>query len=157
MILVPRKFISLLFTALLAISFGLSCVAATQSNTQSQKLSTEAFLNKYRTMQTVSRGGLTFLKCINMSATAYTAKQGARTASGLTVGEGKIAVDRRIIPLGTKLYVASTDGSKDYGFAVASDTGGAIKNNKIDVFFNTYSKCIQFGRRNVKVYILSQY
>ena len=46
-----------------------------------------------------------------------------------------MAVDPKVIPLGTKLYVKSLDGRPDYGFASAEDTGGAIK-NKIDLYFN---------------------
>ena len=65
-----------------------------------------------------------------------------------------MAVDPRVIPLGTRLYVQSLDGSSDYGFAVAEDTGGAIKGNKIDLFFETAEQVRQFGRRRVKVYIL---
>ncbi len=55
---------------------------------------------------------------------------------------------------GYKLYVESLDSTKDYGFCVAEDTGGAIKGNKIDLFFNTAGEVKQFGRRKVKVYIL---
>ncbi|SKA82751.1 Uncharacterized conserved protein YabE, contains G5 and tandem DUF348 domains [Clostridium sp. USBA 49] len=63
-------------------------------------------------------------------------------------GYSTIAVDPRIIPYGTKLYI------EGYGYAIAEDTGGAIKGRKIDVFFNTNRECMQWGRRNVKVYIL---
>ena len=48
----------------------------------------------------------------------------------------------------------SLDGTKDYGFCTAEDTGGAIKNNRIDLFFNTAKEVRNFGRRKVKVYIL---
>ena len=67
---------------------------------------------------------------------------------------GAVAVDPRVIPLGTKLYVESLDNTKDYGFCVAEDTGGAIKGNKIDLFFNTAGEVKNFGRRKVRVYIL---
>ena len=65
-----------------------------------------------------------------------------------------MAVDPRVIPLGTKLYIESLDNTKDYGFAIAEDKGSAIKGNKIDLFFNTSAECKSFGRRNVKVYVL---
>jgi 3D (Asp-Asp-Asp) domain-containing protein len=56
--------------------------------------------------------------------------------------------------LGTKLYIESLDGSSDYGFAIAEDTGGAIKGYKIDLFYNSNAEAMRFGRRDVKVYIL---
>lgn len=72
----------------------------------------------------------------------------------MKAGPGVVAVDPRVIPLGTRLYIASTDGTADYGYALPGDTGGAIKGNKIDLFFSTASQVRQFGRRNVTVYIL---
>ncbi|KPU27553.1 hypothetical protein TR13x_05365 [Caloranaerobacter sp. TR13] len=113
-----------------------------------------------------SRGNVKFEKSIIMSATAYdlsyesTGKRPGDkgygiTAMGTKVRHGVVAVDPRVIPLGTKLYIQSLDGTKDYGFAVAEDTGGAIKGNKIDLFFESRSKALAFGRRKVKVYILS--
>ncbi len=114
---------------------------------------------------TTSRGDTRYKRVITMNASAYDssyASTGKRpgnkyygiTASGTKARPGVVAVDPRVIPLGTKLYIESLDGTKDYGFAVAEDTGGAIKGNKIDLYFNTYSECINFGRRNVKVYVL---
>ncbi len=76
------------------------------------------------------------------------------TASGTKARPGVVAVDPRVIPLGTRLYVQSLDGTKDYGFAIAEDKGGAIKGNKIDLFFETANEVRRFGRRKVKVYIL---
>ncbi len=48
------------------------------------------------------------------------------TASGTKARVGAVAVDPRVIPLGTKLYVESLDGTKDYGFCTAEDTGGGL-------------------------------
>jgi len=76
------------------------------------------------------------------------------TASGTRAKYGTVAVDPRVIPLGTRMYIESADGSFVYGYCVAEDTGGAIKGNKVDLFFGSYSECMQFGRRNVNVYIL---
>jgi len=76
------------------------------------------------------------------------------TASGTYAKPGTVAVDPRVIPLGTRMYIESADGSFVYGYCVAEDTGGAIKGNKVDLFFNTNYECMQFGRRNVNVYIL---
>lgn len=76
------------------------------------------------------------------------------TASGMQCGVGIIAVDPKVIPLGTRLYVEAVDGSWSYGYCIAGDTGGAIKGNRIDLFFNTASECQNFGRRSAKVYII---
>nr|WP_243187404.1 3D domain-containing protein [Clostridium celatum] len=91
-------------------------------------------------------------KTFTMEATAYTG--GGITAMGLPVvrdpnGLSTIAVDKSIIPLGSKVYVSG------YGVAIASDTGGAIKGNIIDVYLNTYEECVQWGRRTVTVDILA--
>ena len=100
-----------------------------------------------------SNNGLNYSRVINMNATAYSpdpAENGGYsvTALGTPLRRGVVAVDRRVIPLGTKLYI------EGYGYARAEDTGGAIKGNKIDLLFNTKAECRNFGRRNVKVYIL---
>ena len=85
-------------------------------------------------------------------ATAYTdnaqsqGKWVGQTASGMKPQVGVIAVDPKVIPLGTKLYV------EGYGNCVAGDTGGDIKGMRIDLFKNTQSECTSWGRRKVKVY-----
>lgn len=76
------------------------------------------------------------------------------TASGMQARYGVVAVDPKVIPLGTKLYITSLDGSWTYGEAIAGDTGGAIKGNRVDLFFDSYSECINFGRRQAMVYII---
>jgi len=112
-----------------------------------------------------SRGETKFSRSVTMTATAYDLSYASTgktpgdryygiTASGTKARPGAVAVDPKVIPLGTKLYVQSLDGTKDYGFAIAEDTGGAIKGNKIDLFFNTAKECRNFGRRNVKVFVL---
>jgi len=70
------------------------------------------------------------------------------TAIGLRAGKGVVAVDPRVIPLGTRLYV---DG---YGECVAADVGGAIKGRRIDLGFDTYRQALSWGRRTVRVRIL---
>jgi uncharacterized protein YabE (DUF348 family) len=112
-----------------------------------------------------SRGETRFKDSFVMEATAYdlsyasTKKRpGDRyygiTASGTRARPGTVAVDPKVIPLGTKLYVQSLDGTRDYGFAIAEDVGGAIKGNRIDLFFESSGEVKTFGRRNVKVYII---
>lgn len=103
----------------------------------------------------VAGGTINYSKKITVTATAYTAT-GNRTASGRPAQVGVIAVDPKVIPLGTKLYVESVDegGSWSYGYCIAGDTGGAIKGNKIDLYYNSRGECIQFGRRSATVYVL---
>ncbi len=106
-------------------------------------------------------GNVEIKKTITMNASAYDnspqsqGKWVGKTATGIKPRVGVVAVDPRVIPLGSKLYIESLDGSKDYGHAVAGDTGGAIKGNRIDLFFNTRGEVMNFGRRQVKVHILN--
>ena len=91
-----------------------------------------------------------------MTATAYTAGHdgvGTRTATGTTVRKGVVAVDRKVIPLGTKMFIVANGGIV-YGSAVAEDSG--IRGNKVDLYHDTYNECIQFGRRGCTVYILEE-
>ena len=112
-----------------------------------------------------SRGGFRFATEFDMVATAYDLSYESCgkypddpyygiTASGTKAQPGTVAVDPSVIPLGTKLYIASTDGSPDYGYATALDTGGAIKGNRVDLFMEDNTDALNFGIRQVKVYIL---
>ena len=99
---------------------------------------------------------LNYTDVFQVKATAYDPSAGTRTATGQKAQVGIIAVDPDIIPLGTKLYVESADGGKSwvYGYCVAGDTGGAIQDYKIDLFFNTHQEAMNFGVRQANVYIL---
>ena len=103
----------------------------------------------YGTRSTVSRGGqdLRFSRSLHVTATAYS-HTGNRTRTGTWPGVGTIAVDPKVIPLGSRLYV---DG---YGQGKALDIGSAIKGNRIDVFLDTEAEAERWGRKNVKVYVL---
>lgn len=104
-------------------------------------------------IEKTSRSGEKYLskKTLYMEATAYSG--GGLTATGKAVthnpsGISTIAVDPRVIPLGSLVEVSG------YGLAVASDTGGLIKGNIIDVYFNSASECSSWGRKyNVEVNI----
>jgi len=84
---------------------------------------------------------------LNVEATAYT-YTGNKTATGVEPREGLIAVDPKVIAMGSKVYV------EGYGYAIAADTGGAIRGNRIDVFFPTFRQCIDWGRKSVHIYVL---
>lgn len=88
---------------------------------------------------------------LTMIATAYTANCfgcSGITAIGRAAGHGIVAVDPRVIPLGTHLYIPG------YGQAVAGDTGGAIRGNRIDLGFNSHGDAMSFGRRPITVYVI---
>ncbi|WP_423800290.1 ubiquitin-like domain-containing protein [Neobacillus sp. SAB-20_R2A] len=103
----------------------------------------------------VSRGEAPAGKELYVSSTAYTAYCNGcsgRTATGFNLRSNPdakiIAVDPNIIPLGTKVYV------EGYGYAVAADTGGAIKGYIIDVFMPTKADAYRWGRKKVKITIM---
>lgn len=88
-------------------------------------------------------------------ATAYT-YTGHNCATGVAPQPGYIAVNPKVIPYGTKMYIRTADGSFIYGYAVAADTGGFVNSHPtgVDLFMSTRSACISFGVRNVEIYIL---
>ena len=95
---------------------------------------------------------------MTVQATAYTYVSGSPNicATGVKAQTGYIAVNPKVIPYGTKMYIKSSDGKFIYGYAIAADTGGFVKTNptNVDLFLNTYDECAQFGRRNVEIWIL---
>ena len=100
---------------------------------------------------------LAYSKVITCTATAYTTGHdgvGTRTSTGTRVRHGTVAVDPKTIPYGTKMYIVTSDGSIVYGVAAAEDTGGGMHGNRLDLYYDTYNECIQFGRRTCTVYIL---
>ncbi len=103
---------------------------------------------------TVAPNGKDAKRVIVMQATAYDPTAGSKTAMGTRARVGAVAVDPKVIPLGSKLYIESMDGFASYGYATAEDTGGAIKGNRIDLYYNSNAEANRFGRRNVKVYVL---
>jgi len=88
-------------------------------------------------------------------ATAYT-YTGNNCSTGVAPKPGYIAVNPKVIPYGTKMYIKTADGKYIYGYAVAADTGGFIRNypTGVDLFMTTESACVSFGVRNVEIYIL---
>lgn len=107
-----------------------------------------------RTGYKTSRGSFQRGRVLTMKASAYDPSPQTipgttgRTANGMKAQFGVVAVDPRFIPLGTLLFV------EGYGFAIAADTGGAIKGNRIDLCYNSRRTALQFGRRTVRVHIL---
>lgn len=104
-----------------------------------------------------SRGEFRSKRIVKMSASAYDPGPRScgryatgRTSLGLRAGHGVVAVDPKIIKLGSRLYI------EGYGFAVAGDVGSAIKGRRIDLGFGSYREAIRFGRKNVNVHVLKK-
>lgn len=100
---------------------------------------------------------LTYTDTATVRATAYThTDEGCDliTATGSTVHMGTVAVDPRYIPYGTRMFIVSNDGSYVYGISEAEDCGGAIKGDRVDLYFPTYAECMAFGWRTCTIYFL---
>ena len=112
--------------------------------------------NPAGTFTDINGNTVAYSSVVTGSGTAYTAPAGSLTATGVTAYHGGVAVNPNIIPYGSKLYIVSTDGSFVYGYATAVDTGGALMSGTaiVDCFYNTYDECVNFGRRDVNVYIV---
>lgn len=86
---------------------------------------------------------------------AYTADPGALMSTGKPVFQGYVAVDPNLIPYGSELYIVADDGEV-YGYAIAADTGYSVRAGHIivDLFMDEYDDCIQWGSKNVTIYVL---
>jgi len=163
-----KKYIIVILLVILIVTVGISRVQQNQTETQNK--------NKVQNkLQSVTKENVTMcatipkpeLELINpeaikkeennnyivMQATAYTKSKEEGTYNGITrsgteVSRGTVSVDPRVIPLGTKLYI------EGYGHAIALDTGGDIRHNRIDLYMETKEEAFEFGRQEVKVYIL---
>jgi 3D (Asp-Asp-Asp) domain-containing protein len=136
-----------------------SLEAMLTAETEAEKLMSEAEEEEDEPVPVpASRGGQTVW--LIMEATAYTAGPESTgkgpgdeaygiTKSGLPVDAGVVAVDPEVVPLGSVVWV------EDYGYAVALDVGGAIKGNKIDVFFWDLDQAKTWGRKQVRVRVIS--
>jgi 3D (Asp-Asp-Asp) domain-containing protein len=83
-------------------------------------------------------------------ATAYSLP--GRTASGMRVAKGVIAADPRVLPLGTRVHLEAGPYSGEY---IVADTGSAVRGRKIDVWVPSNGEARRFGRRNIKLSVLS--
>lgn len=96
-----------------------------------------------------------YVDTISGKSCAYTADPGALMSTGKAVFQGYVAVDPNIIPYGSELYIVADDGEV-YGYAIAADTGYSVRQGHIivDLFMNEYNDCIQWGAKNVTIYVL---
>jgi 3D (Asp-Asp-Asp) domain-containing protein len=105
---------------------------------------------------TVSRAGsVRGAQTVSMVATGYDSSYesnypfyGQPSFIGMPLQRGVVAVDPNVIPMGTRLYI------KGYGDAIAADQGGAIKGNRVDLFFDSHQEAMDWGIKTVKVTIL---
>ena len=97
-----------------------------------------------------------------LNASAYTAstcdKSPSSPSYGITASGAKATAWYTVAagsayPMGTIIYIPYFANKPNGGWFVVQDRGGAIKNNKLDVYMNTYSECVSFGRRNLECYI----
>lgn len=105
----------------------------------------------YGNNDSIDVSSLSYSKKMTVQATGYTPYDpgcNGITASGTKAEKGVIAVDPKVIPMGSKVYIPG------YGIAIAEDTGGAIKGNKIDLCYEKTKEAFAWGRRTVDIYIL---
>ncbi len=96
-----------------------------------------------------------YSRVITGRATGYSSR-GGQGASGLGLGYGTVAVDPSVIPYGTLLYIESTDGQFVYGYAVATDTGTAMREGHalVDLYYETYKESVANGVIRVNIYVV---
>ncbi len=98
---------------------------------------------------------VSYKKCITGVASAYSPVDGRWTATGARAQVGYIAVDPKQIPYGTLMYIKCVNSSYIYGYAIAADCGAFKQLGRtVDLFFPSASAAVQFGLRNVEIYIL---
>ena len=127
-----------------------------EKKSTSEKVTSVKSISKNSSSEKNSSRNGNVRRTITVEATAYTGSAEENggwanmTSTGAVPREGRtIAVDPRVIPYGTRVYIPALGGTY-----VAEDCGGAIKGNRIDIFMNTSSKCNAWGRRHIEVQIL---
>ena len=98
-----------------------------------------------------------YTRIITGKSTAYSARAGARTASGRYAVVGTVAVNPNVIPYGSELYIVSHDGLV-YGYAIAADTGLGMTGGTVlvDLFMASYQDSCRWGAHTVDIYVLSE-
>ena len=100
---------------------------------------------------------LTYYAKDTFEATAYTmydAGCDSITACQTPVRWGVVAVDPKVVPYGTRMFVLNSDGSFVYGIATAEDCGSAIQGKELDLYMHTLDEAFDYGRQPVTVYFL---
>ncbi len=123
-----------------------------ESDSESPEIQTSTGLGN--TFTDAGGNVVSYSQVMEGSCTAYYGDE--HTATGGAAQYGVIAVNPNVIPYGTRVYIASPDGSLVYGYAVAGDTGSACMSGQIlaDLCYDTEQECVAFGRRSMMIYIL---
>jgi len=137
-------------------------VAARQSGAAKQGGQAAQAVKKLEAAREAAPAAMASKQSMQLQASAYTAAAeengwGPVDYFGNALKVGTVAVDPKVIPLGTKLYITGYDyaGLPAGGFhAVATDTGSAVKGNRIDIFVaDSRKEALKFGLQNVTVYV----
>lgn len=122
--------------------------------------STEVSTSSGNSLASKVSGKTPIVKTMNTSAyTASTCGKSASSSSyGITSSGAKASAWYTVAagsayPVGTIIYIPYFQNKSNGGWFVVQDRGGAISNNRIDVYMNSYNECINFGRRNLECYI----
>ena len=137
----------------------------TSRGSSSRKPFSEGFEETAPGVITTAEGEvLEYTEVIQVEATAYCAcykccgkypsnKYYGITKTGTRAKVGTIAVDPKVIPMGTEMYIEGLYGAKNYGTGKAEDIGGAIKGNRIDVYFENHNDALEFGIQYAEVFV----
>jgi 3D (Asp-Asp-Asp) domain-containing protein len=142
----------LLCIAIATLLLSIASVIPTESSTTVAETTTATETTTTTTTETTTEPPRNIM---TVTATAYCpcvkccGKSYGITASGVKAkANHTVAVDRKVIPLGTHIIY----NGKEY---VAEDTGGAIKGNKIDIYFDSHEEALKFGRQTIEIEVLS--
>lgn len=125
---------------------GSTSVATNASSTSSLAKKVAGITPIVKTLNTSAYTASTCGKKAGSKGYGITAS-GAKASSWYTVAAGKA------YPVGTVIYVPALKNKPNGGWFVVQDRGGAISNNRLDIYMSTYNECIQFGRKNLECYI----
>ncbi len=106
-----------------------------------------------------SAGALIYTQILDVTATAYDPSScypyaGTTTASGTSPMEYRTIAAWKGLPFGTRVYIPYFDSAPNHGIFIVEDRGGAITENKIDIFYDNHQEALQFGRRTLQLYVL---
>ncbi len=134
-------------------TFGRNTEAAVCDFQRDQKLNVSGIVDRktLEKLQSTTLAPRKVKKEMKVNASAYSSQDpncSKYTSTGQLLRKGIVAVDPKVIPLGTKMYIPG------YGYGIAADIGSAIKGKKIDVAFETRKEALKFGRRDIVIKIL---
>ena len=134
-------------------AFGKNTEDAVRDFQREQKLKVSGIVDS-KTLETLQSSTLAPRKVkkeMKVNASAYSSQDpncSKYTSTGQLLRKGIVAVDPKVIPLGTKMYIPG------YGYGIAGDIGSAIKGKKIDLAFESRKEALKFGRRDIVIQIL---